>query len=116
MRNYLSKYLAPLVAASAVIAWLSAASAAAVTKADFAGKKICWNSGSSTSTSSYGAGGEYSSSVTGTGTWSMSGSGLHIHTNQYDYVATIQKTPGGTFEADIAGPSGHLKATGKYCQ
>jgi len=105
--------LLPLITASAVIAGLSAASAAAVTSADFSGKKICWDNGS---TSSYGAGGKYSNNMTGDGTWSVAGSALHVHTDKYDYVAAIQKAPDGTFHADIAGPSGHVKASGKYCQ
>src|SRR5579863_1069024 len=90
---------------------VSAAQAAPVTAADFSGKKICWGGGS---ISSYGRGGQYSNNLTGDGTWSLSGGSLHIHTDRYDYVATVQKTADGTFQADIA--AANIKTTGKYCQ
>ncbi len=105
--------LLSIVAAGAALSLVSlaAANAAPVTSADLSGKKICWNNGS---VSSYGAGGKYSNNMTGNGTWSMAGGGVHIHTDRYDYMATMQKSGDGTFQAEIA--AAHIKSTGKYCQ
>ncbi len=89
---------------------ISAALAAPVTSADFAGKKICWGGGS---ISSYRAGGKYSNNLTGEGTWSMTKGGVRIHTDRYDYVANIQKLPDGTFHTVIVGTD--VKTDGKYC-
>ncbi len=108
----MQRYLSGLgIAAAFSVALFSAAYAAGVTSADLSGKKICWGGGS---VSSYGPGGKYSNNLTGDGTWSLSGGRLHIHTNRYDYVATVQKAPDGTFQADIA--TANIKTTGKYCQ
>jgi len=108
----MQKYLSPLSVASVLsVALYSAALAAPVTSADLSGKKICWSNGS---VSSYGHGGKYSNNMTGDGTWSMTGGGVHIHTDRYDYVAAMQKSPDGTFQAEIA--AAHIKSTGKYCQ
>jgi len=105
------RYLSALIWASVVsFTLLSAALAAPVTSADLSGKKICWNNGS---VSSYGAGGRYSNNMTGEGTWSMAGGGVHIHTDRYDYVAIMQKSADGTFQAEIA--AANIKSTGKYC-
>ncbi|MGO9703076.1 MAG: hypothetical protein ACLPX7_27900 [Xanthobacteraceae bacterium] len=107
----MQKYLSPLSVASVLsVALYSAALAAPVTSADLSGKKICWNNGS---VSSYGSGGKYSNNMTGNGTWSMAGGGVHIHTDRYDYVAAMQKSPDGTFQAVIA--AANIKSTGKYC-
>jgi hypothetical protein len=108
MRRHLSLLALPSVLS---IALLSVAFAAPVTSGDLAGKKICWNNGS---VSSYGAGGKYSNNMTGNGTWSMTGGGVHIHTDRYDYVAIMQKSADGTFQAEIA--AANIKSTGKYCQ
>jgi hypothetical protein len=103
------KYLSPLGAVSVLsLALISSASAAPVTAADFSGKKICWDNGS---TSIYGPGGKYSNTISGQGTWAPAAGGIHVHTDRYDYVAAIQKLPGGTFEAVVSG----MKTTGKYC-
>ncbi len=101
-----------LSAAAAVLslASLSGANAAPISSADLSGKKICWNNGS---VSSYGRGGKYSNNMTGDGTWSMAGGGVHIHTDRYDYVAAMQKSPDGTFQAEIT--AAHITTTGKYC-
>jgi len=108
----MQKYLSPLSVASVLsVALYSAALAAPVTSADLSGKKICWNNGS---VSSYGSGGKYSNNMTGDGTWSMTGGGVHVHTERYDYVATMQKSADGSFQANIA--AAHIKSTGKYCQ
>jgi hypothetical protein len=112
MQRHLSRHLSHLsVAAVCFLALFSGAYAAGVTAADLSGKKICWNNGS---VSSYGPGGKYSNNMTGNGTWSMTGGGLHIHTDRYDYVATMQKSADGTFQANIA--AANIKSTGKYCQ
>ena len=101
------------LAAAAAVLWLatlSIANAAPVTFAGLSGKKICWNNGS---VSSYGRGGKYSNNMTGDGTWSMAGGGVHIHTDRYDYVAAMQRSADGTFQAEIA--AANIKSTGKYC-
>jgi hypothetical protein len=108
MQRHLSRFG---VAAVFSLALFSAAYAAGVTTADLSGKKVCWDNGS---ISRYGAGGKYSNNMTGDGTWSMAGGGLHIHTDRYDYVATVQKAPDGTFHAEIA--AAHIKTVGTYCQ
>jgi hypothetical protein len=93
------------------LALLSPASASPVTAADLSGKKICWNNGSA---SVYGHGGKYSNNPSGEGTWAVTGAGVHVHTHRYDYVAAIQKLPGGTFQAEIIGAG--IKSTGTYCK
>ena len=105
--------LVTLLGAASVLSFASwsAALAAPVTAADFAGKKICWDNGS---TSSYAAGGKYSNTMSGECTWTMSGSGVHIHTDRYDYVADVQKLPDGSFHAVVA--AGGIDITGKYCK
>jgi hypothetical protein len=110
MQKSLGKYLVPLAAAAVFALATSAAKAAPVTAADLAGKRICWDTGTA---SSYGAGGHYSSDFSGEGTWSIAPGGVHIHTASYDYRATMQKLPNGTFTAAIVGTE--IKSTGKYC-
>ena len=105
------KYLGSLAAASALsVVLLSAALAAAVSRTDLAGKKICWSNGS---VSSYGASGKYSNTMTGEGTWTVGGGGVHIHTDRYDYMADIQKLPDGSFQATVIGAG--ITSTGRYC-
>jgi len=105
------KYLGSLAAASALfVLALSVALAAAVSRADLAGKKICWSNGS---VSSYGAGGKYSNTMSGDGTWSVGSGGVHIHTDRYDYMADIQKLRDGSFEATVIGYG--ITSTGRYC-
>jgi hypothetical protein len=105
------KYLAPFGAASLVsLAFVCCAWAAGVNSADLSGRRICWDSGQS---SSYGPGGKYSSSFSGEGTWAIAGGGVHIHTARYDYMATMQKRPDGTFHAVIIGAG--ISSNGKYC-
>ena len=107
----MQRYLIALSAASVLsLAFVWSASAAPVTAADLSGKKICWDNGSA---SHYAPGGKYSNNLTGEGTWSMTGNGVHIHTERYDYVAAIQKLPGGSFQAVVIGTD--LKSSGKYC-
>jgi len=106
------RHLLSLSAATVLsLALVSAAPAAPVRSADLSGKSICWDNGSK---SSYGAGGKYSNNMSGEGTWSMTAGGVHIHTDRYDYVASIQKLPDGTFHAEV--PSANIKTTGGYCK
>jgi hypothetical protein len=108
----MQRRLLSLTAASMLsLAVVSAALAAPVSSADLSGRSICWDNGS---VSSYGAGGTYSNSMSGHGTWSMTGGGVHIHTDRYDYVASVQKLPDGTFHAVV--PAASINATGKYCK
>jgi hypothetical protein len=108
----MQRYLLPLCAGSVLsFAYFSAALAAPVNSADLSGKKICWNNGS---VSSYGKGGKYANNMSGEGTWSLTAGGVHIHTDRYDYVASMQKLPDGTFQAVVA--AANIKTTGKYCQ
>jgi hypothetical protein len=111
VRKYrVQKHFAPLAAAAVLSFVATAAQAAPVTAADLSGKRICWNTGSA---SNYGAGGHYSSDFSGQGTWAIVAGGVHIHTSSYDYRATMQKLPDGTFTAAIIGTD--IKSTGKYC-
>jgi hypothetical protein len=106
------RHILSLTAVSTLsLAVVSVALAAPVRSADLSGRSICWDNGS---VSSYGAGGPYSNSISGHGTWSMTGGGVHIHTDRYDYVASIQKLPDGTFHAEV--PAASINATGKYCK
>jgi hypothetical protein len=110
--QHMQRHLLTLGAASTLsLALFSAALAAPVSSADLSGKSICWDNGS---VSSYGAGGKYSNTMSGHGTWSMTGAGVHIHTDRYDYVASMQKLPDGTFHAVV--PTANIKTTGKYCK
>ena len=102
------KSLSAACVLSAAIA--SAAAAAPVSSADLSGHCICWDNGS---TSSYGGGGKYANTMSGEGTWSLTAGGVHIHTERYDYVASIQKMPDGSFRAEVLGAG--MKTTGKYC-
>jgi hypothetical protein len=101
--------LSQLATASIVsLALVSGAQAAGISSADFSGKKICWDNGS---TSVYSRGGKYSNTISGDGTWAVAGGGLSIHTDKYDYVAIIKKLPDGSFHADVSG----MTTNGKYC-
>ena len=100
------------VAAAFSLALFSAAQAAGITVRRFFRQERF--AGVAARSARMAAGGKYSNNLTGDGTWSLSGSRLHIHTDRYDYVATVQKTPDGTFQADIA--AANIKTTGKYCQ
>jgi hypothetical protein len=102
--------LAPGAASALYLAVFSPALATPVTSADLSGKKICWDNGSA---SNYGHGGKYSNNVSGHGTWSLTSSGVRVHTDRYDYVASIQKMPDGTFHAVVLGAG--MKSSGKYC-
>jgi hypothetical protein len=110
--THMQGHLFTLTAAATLsVVFVSAALAAPVSSADLSGRSICWDNGSA---SSYGAGGAYSNSMSGHGTWSMSGGGVHIHTDRYDYVASVQKLPDGTFHAVV--PVAGINANGKYCK
>ena len=106
------RYLWSLGAAFALsLAFCSGAPAAPASSADLSGKKICWDNGSA---SNYGPGGKYSNTMSGEGTWSMTAKGIHVHTDRYDYIASIEKLPGGSFQAVILGAG--IKSTGSYCK
>jgi hypothetical protein len=104
--------LSQLATASIVsLALVSGAQAAGVTSADFSGKRICWDNGS---TSTYSPGGKYSNNMSGEGTWAVTPAGLSIHTDKYDYVAIVKKMPDGSFHAEISGAG--MTTVGKYCK
>lgn len=108
----MQKIVVPLVAALALsVLSVAAVLDVAVSAADLSGKKICWDNGS---TSSYGPGAKYSNTMSGDGTWAVGRGGVHIHTDRYDYMATIQKLPDGSFQATIIGAG--VTSTGKYCR
>ena len=93
------------------LALVPAALASPVKSKDLVGKKICWDVGSA---STYAADGKYTNDFTGDGTWSIAADGVHIHTDQFDYVATVDKMPDGTFHVEI--PVANIKVVGKYCK
>jgi hypothetical protein len=99
------------VAGAISLTLASASLAASVGAGDLSGKSICWDNGS---TSSYGRGGKYANTMSGEGTWAFTSGGVHIHTDRYDYVASIQKMPDGTFHAKILGAG--IETIGKYCK
>lgn len=103
--------ISAVLGAASLLSLVSVAQAAPVTAADLSGKSICWDNGSA---SAHRHGGKYSNNMNGEGTWSMTAGGVHIHTDRYDYVATIQKLPDGTFTAVI--PAAGITSTGKYCK
>jgi hypothetical protein len=98
-----------------MVAYAAAAVAAPVTKADLAGKKICWSDGG---TPTYGKNGVYDEPTFGRGTWSLRGGRLTVVTSNGNYTGAITK------ENDTLHISGHMvfrdypkdiDLTGKYC-
>jgi hypothetical protein len=83
-------------ALSVAVVACSAAFAAPVTKADFAGKTICWNDERAT----YGKNGSLDSNVIGHGTWSLAGDRLEGKGDHGNYTATITKD-NGTFHGSM---------------
>jgi hypothetical protein len=96
----------------AVVACLAAAFAEPVTKADFAGKTICWNDERAT----YGKNGSLYSNVIGHGTWSLAGDRLTGKGDHGNYTATITKDNGNFHASMNTGASGMYEAWGKYCK
>jgi hypothetical protein len=100
------------VLSGAVMAYSGAAFAGSVTKADFAGKTICWNDERAT----YGKNGSLDSNVIGHGTWSLAGDRLEGKGDHGNYTATITKD-NGTFHGSMnIGASGTYETWGKYCK
>ena len=96
----------------AVVAYSAAAFAGSVTKADLAGKKICWSGGANIT---YGKDGYFYSNEEGNGTWRLAGDRLIMVgvAGEYDWTMTKQ---GGTFHSigRTLGETGK-EYTGKYC-
>ena len=103
----------PAAAMLATLAnWPIAACADPVTRADLAGKKICW----SDETATYGKNGSLDSNVCGHGTWRLVGDQLEGKGDHCAYTGTITKE-NGTFHASMyIGASGMYDAWGKYCK
>jgi hypothetical protein len=100
-----------LVVLSAVAFGHSTAFADPVTKADLAGKKICW----SDETATYGKNGSYDSNLCGHGTWRLKGDQLEEKGDHCTPTGTITKQ-NGTFHASMnIGASGMYESWGKYC-
>jgi|SRR6516164_216275 hypothetical protein len=101
----------------AMVADVAAALAGPVTKADLAGKKICWSTGGSPTYGKYGA---YDEEILGHGTWRLAGDRLSVSATHGQYTGTITK------ENETFHISGHvafyrrysmdLEASGKYCE
>ena len=102
------------VLSAAALVYSAAALAAPVTKADLAGKKICWNDGITT----FGKDGSFHSTRFSDGTWSLTGDQLVMRGTHAGFTATITKQ-NGTFHVvgHVAGNPGELYGTrGKYCK
>jgi hypothetical protein len=96
----------------AVVAYPPASFAEPVTKADLAGKKICWNDGITT----FGKDGSFDSSRYAHGTWSLTGDRLVVRGTEGGFTATIIKQ-NGTFHVVgyVAGNPAEPHGTpGKY--
>ena len=112
MRKVPSTLRMGAILSGALVACSVAASAEPVTKADLAGKKICW----SDETATYGKNGSPDSNVIGHGTWSLAGDRLVGKGDHGSYSGTITKE-NGTFHASVyTGASGTYDAWGKYCK
>jgi hypothetical protein len=85
-----------------------AALADPVTKADLAGKKICWSDGYAT----YGKNGSFESGGCGRGTWSLAGDRVEVKSANCGFSFTIARE-NGTFHA--VGANGY-EAWGKPCK
>ena len=86
-----------------IVAW-----AGPVTKADLAGKKICWSDGNA----SYGKNGSFDSTGFGHGTWSLQGDQLVVSGASGGFTATITKENGAFHAVGYRG----YDAWGKYCK
>jgi hypothetical protein len=93
---------------AAALTCSAGALAAPVTKADLAGKKICWSDGDAT----YGKNGSFESGGCGHGAWSLAGDRVEIKSANCGFSFTITKE-NGTFHA--VGANGY-DAWGKYCK
>jgi hypothetical protein len=100
----------------AMVAYAAAALAGPVTKADLAGKKICWSDGG---TPTYSKNGAYDEKTLGHGTWSLAGGRLTVVATHGQYTGTITKE-NETFHISghetFNGSGKDLQASGKYCE
>jgi hypothetical protein len=100
----------------AMAAYAAAPLADPVTKADLAGKKICWSSGGSPT---YYKNGDYHEDILGHGTWRLSGDRLTVVAIHGHYTGTISKE-NETFHISahvfFYRYSTDLEASGKYCE
>jgi hypothetical protein len=100
------------ILSGAVVAYSTAAFAEPVTKADLAGKKICWGD----ETATYGKNGSLDSNVIGHGTWSLAGDRLVGKGDHGSYTSTITKENGSFHASMYGGANGTYDAWGKYCK
>jgi hypothetical protein len=111
------KALTCVLAAVSIIAFGHpiAALAAPVTKADLAGKKICWSDGG---TPTYAKNGAYDEPTFGHGAWKLKGGKLSVVTNNGNYTGTITKE-NDTFHISghmmVGGSTKDIDSSGKYC-
>lgn len=98
-------------ACAAALISSTAALAAAVTRVDLEGKRICWSDGG---TPTYGKNGVYEEPGFGHGTWTLAGGRLTVAASNGEYTGAITKESG---EFHISGRiNGQvLEASGKYC-
>ncbi|HEY3622489.1 MAG TPA: hypothetical protein VGL12_08865 [Roseiarcus sp.] len=102
------------VLSAAALVYSAAALAEPVTKADLAGKKICWNDGITT----FGKDGSFHSTRFSDGTWSLTGDQLVMRGTHAGFTATITKR-NKTFHVfgHVAGNDAEPYGTrGKYCK
>jgi hypothetical protein len=103
----------PLVSGLVIGGTLVAHSALAdpVTRADLAGKKICWSDGG---TPTYGKNGVYDEKGFGHGNWKLAGDRITVVAGHGEYTGTMIKE-NGTFHLVGKINGNDLDATGKYC-
>jgi hypothetical protein len=102
------------VLSAAALIQSATALAEPMTKADLAGKKICWNDGITT----FGKDGSFNSTRFSDGTWSLTGDQLVMRGAHAGFTARITKQ-NGTFHVFgyVAGnPAERYGTRGKYCK
>jgi hypothetical protein len=98
-----------------MVAYAAAALAAPVTKADLAGKKICWSDGG---TPTYGKSGAYDEPTFGHGTWNLKGGKLSVVTSNGNYTGAVTKENDMfhfSGRMTVGGSSKDMDVSGKYC-
>jgi hypothetical protein len=93
----------------AVVAYSTAAVASPVTRADFAGKTICWPTGTVT----YGKNGSFDSKVCGHGNWRLEGDQLVTSNASCGNFSVTVTKENGTIH--VVGYGGY-ETWGKYCK
>jgi hypothetical protein len=114
MRKVQSALRIVAVLLAATLIYSAAAAAEPVTRADLAGKKICWNDGITT----FGNDGSFYSTRFSDGTWSLTGDQLVMRGAHAGFTAAITKQ-NGTFHVfgHVAGnPAEPYGTRGKYCK